>query len=264
MANAISRLGGAFLASPLGRSYPAHAHPALEFNFVLRGSARYVAGTRRYELLPGSLLWLFPGQQHAMVQQSPDLQLWLGFFHKPVLQQARLSGSERILLERDPPGHHCRVLGEEARRQLRQLLDLVSRSLDDEVGLAAGLSHLAVMAWRHFERAPSPTEVGDVHPAVSRAARLIAEDQAATLTQVASRTGVSASRLRHLFHEQTGSTLVSYRNHQRLHRFLASHAQHRSLLEQSLAAGFGSYAQFHRVFRALMGVSPQSWSRGQP
>jgi transcriptional regulator GlxA family with amidase domain len=36
---------------------------------------------------------------------------------------------------------------------------------------------------------------------------------------------------------------------------------HTSLLDTALAAGFGSYAQFHRVFRALRKTSPRDYVR---
>jgi AraC-like DNA-binding protein len=261
MADAVSRCGGVFLVSPTQTSR--HRHPELEFNLVTRGSASYVAGNRRYDLAPGSLLWLFPGQEHALVQQSSDLQLWLAFFHRGVLKQAQLAGEYRVLLERDPPGQHCRRLGDAALRSLRTLLELVSRQLQDEVQLSSGLSHLAVSAWAAHLSATESVAEQEVHPAVSRAAALLSQDATASLTQIAATAGVSASRLRHLFHEQTGSTLVSFRNRQRLHRFIDRHSHRKSLLDQSLQAGFGSYAQFHRVFRSLMGVSPQHWLRSQ-
>jgi len=261
MADAISRCGGAFLVTPTGMTR--HRHPALEFNLVVRGSAHYVVGSRRYDLSPGSLLWLFPGQDHALVHQSPGLQVWLAFFHRPVLRQAQVSEAYRGLLERDPPGHHCRILADAASRQLRVLLDLVGRSLTDEVRLSAGLSHLALSAWAAFQATSETIAERNVHPAVGRAALLLASDPGATLGQIAAGTGISASRLRHLFHEQTGSTLVAYRNRQRLQSFLDRHAHRRTLLEQCLQAGFGSYAQFHRVFTALMGTPPVAWQRSQ-
>jgi len=261
MADAISRCGGAFLVTPTGMTR--HRHPALEFNLVVRGTAHYVVGNRSYDLSAGSLLWLFPGQDHALVHQSPDLQVWLAFFHRPVLRQAQISDIYRILLERDPPGHHCRILSDTASRQLRGLLDLVGRSFTDEVRLSAGLSHLAIAAWAAYQATSECIDERTVHPAVGRAAQLLASDPAATLGQIAASTGISASRLRHLFHEQTGSTLVAYRNRQRLQHFIDRHSHRRTLLEQCLQAGFGSYAQFHRVFSALMGVPPVAWQRSQ-
>jgi len=261
MADAVSRCGGAFLVTPTGMSK--HRHPALEFNLVVRGSVHYVVGSRSYELTPGSLLWLFPGQDHALVHQSSDVQVWLAFFHRPVLRQAQSAESYHGLLERDPPGHHCRILSDTASRQLRGLLDLVGRSLSDEVRLSAGLSHLALAAWAAYQATSDTRVERTVHPAVGRAAQLLGSDPGATLGQIAAGTGISASRLRHLFHEQTGSTLVAYRNRQRLQRFIDRHSHRRTLLAQSLSAGFGSYAQFHRVFTAQMGVPPVEWQRSQ-
>ena len=76
---------------------------------------------------------------------------------------------------------------------------------------------------------------------------------------------MSASRLSRLFHQQVGTTLVAYRARRRVDRFLALRRRHpqRSLLALALAAGFGSYAQFHRAFRAATGVAPARWRDGQ-
>ena len=57
--------------------------------------------------------------------------------------------------------------------------------------------------------------------------------------------------------------LVAYRARQRLERFLRRHrpGDARTMLADALAAGFGSYAQFHRVFTATMGSGPADWYR---
>jgi len=56
--------------------------------------------------------------------------------------------------------------------------------------------------------------------------------------------------------------MVEYKNRVRLNRFTALVDKgRRNLLEAALAAGFGSYAQFHRVFRALRHVTPREYLR---
>ena len=58
--------------------------------------------------------------------------------------------------------------------------------------------------------------------------------------------------------------LVEYRNHLRLERFqVLVDRGGENLLEAALAAGFGSYAQFHRVFRAVRGSTPRDTVRGR-
>src|SRR5918995_1783331 len=48
----------------------AHRHAELELNLVVRGTATYLLGERRYALTPGTLTWLFPGQDHVLVDGS--------------------------------------------------------------------------------------------------------------------------------------------------------------------------------------------------
>jgi len=101
------------------------------------------------------------------------------------------------------------------------------------------------------------------HPAVASAMRMLAEDATLGGVEIAKRLGVSLSRLARVFKSDMGISLVDYRNQLRLDRFLALIDSGRTnLLEVALAAGFGSYSQFHRVFRALRGVSPRVYFSG--
>ena len=55
-------------------------------------------------------------------------------------------------------------------------------------------------------------------------------------------------------------SLVRYRNQLRLERFVKiMDAGRSSMLEAARAAGFGSYAQFHRVFQMLRGTTPRAF-----
>jgi AraC-like DNA-binding protein len=262
MVDAIARYGGAFyVARPsLHADTKPKRHPELELNLVVRGTARYVLGERRYDLGPGTLVWLFPGQEHLLVGCSRDYCAWLAFFHAPVLRAAQLEGDYRLLLERDPAGEFCRRLGDDDTRTLRGLLEQISPTYVDPTLLRAGLAHLAVAAWSMHRRAPAVAESESLHPAVASAAAMLADDDAADLAAVAAKSGLSESRLRHLFRAETGSSLTDFRNRQRVRRFMESAPRsRRTLLDSALAAGFGSYAQFHRVFRRAVGVSPAAW-----
>lgn len=263
MAHPIARLGGVFVSRVARRMPEGHRHPELECNLLERGRARYVLGSRRYDLGPGSLLWLLPGQPHTLLEGSADLELTLVFAHQPVLRHLAQAG--------EPPwgpspglAEPCRVLSRQARAQVRPLLEAVQRQLQDPVLLELALAHVVAALWRAFQHAPVQTVWTDVHPAVAQAARLLADPEERSLAAIARRVGLSTSRLRHLFQAQTGTTLVGYRNRQRLERFCNHYVPQRRLTAQALAAGFGSYAQFHRVFTAIMGATPQTWCRDHP
>ena len=78
--------------------------------------------------------------------------------------------------------------------------------------------------------------------------------------EIAAKLELSLSRLARVFKSEMGMSLVEYRNRLRLDRFEVLLDRGRTnLLEAALAAGFGSYAQFHRVFRALRHMTPREY-----
>jgi transcriptional regulator GlxA family with amidase domain len=59
-------------------------------------------------------------------------------------------------------------------------------------------------------------------------------------------------------------SLVDYRNQLRLERFMALvDSGGSNMLEAALTAGFGSYSQFHRVFKQHRGKSPRGYFHGR-
>lgn len=101
------------------------------------------------------------------------------------------------------------------------------------------------------------------HPAVVAAVRMLSEDPSLGGTQIAARLGVSLSRFARVFKADMAMSLVEYRNQLRMERFLSLvDTGGGNLLEAALAAGFGSYSQFHRVFHAMRGTSPREYFSG--
>ena len=71
---------------------------------------------------------------------------------------------------------------------------------------------------------------------------------------------VSPGRFARVFKSEMGVSLVRYRNQLRLERFLKiMDAGDSNMHDAALAAGFGSYAQFHRVFQSLRGTTPRAY-----
>lgn len=74
---------------------------------------------------------------------------------------------------------------------------------------------------------------------------------------------ISAGYLARLFKSEVGVSLVEYRNRLRIERFLRLVERGGgNLYEAALEAGFGSYAQFHRVFRQQVGSTPREYVTG--
>jgi len=83
----------------------------------------------------------------------------------------------------------------------------------------------------------------------------IAEDPTLSCQDLARRLGVRRGHWTRTFKRRAKSSIVDYHNEVRLARFL-NQANRFGLLDAALGAGFGSNAQFNRVFRARFGKAP--------
>jgi AraC-like DNA-binding protein len=99
-----------------------------------------------------------------------------------------------------------------------------------------------------------------LHPLVKKITRALTADPTLTCDELAEKVQLSAGRLARSFKKETSMSVVEYRNEVRLARLLDRlDPPGDNLLRAALDAGFGSYAQFHRVFRARFGQSPREY-----
>ncbi len=237
-----------------------HRHAELELNLVTAGRGLYLLENRKYEIRRGDLLWLFPAQEHVLVEQSPDFEMWIGVFRPGAVRRIATDANAKTLRQRNPAGDFCRRLAEAEFAWLEKLFAEIETTRQQSGLFNAGLSYVFLRAWQHFEHA-ADVPARDVHPAVERTARFIRDGAADLhLDELARRAGLSAPRLSRLFKQQTGVALVEFRNRQRVEKFLEIYGlgRRRKMLDAALEAGFGSYAQFHRIFKRLRGCSPVS------
>jgi methylphosphotriester-DNA--protein-cysteine methyltransferase len=131
----------------------------------------------------------------------------------------------------------------------------------DPDGLNAALRHLLLWCWRCQLLGEATGRAVDLHPAVRRALELLGEGAwGEDLATLARRCGVSEAYLSRVFKRQVGVSLTRYRNSTRLGQFLELRRAaegRKTLMELALAAGFGSYAQFFKVFVEAFGHGPR-------
>ncbi|MGH7997036.1 MAG: helix-turn-helix domain-containing protein [Opitutaceae bacterium] len=267
-----------------------HCHVELELNLVVRGSISYVVGGRRFTFGQGALLWLFPAQEHQLVDRTPDAQAYVAVF-KPSLIARSCRSPEYARLKRktaEGDGVVHTVLPPDAFVLVRKIMDgLMEGAPDSEVlnreagfgvgsgfhfghrdpdRLNAGLHYLLLTCWRHQRAGSVPGGAVELHPAICKALeRLTAAEDAPGLRELARLCGTSEAHFSRLFARQVGVPLARYRNSLRLERFFKRYRGPgcQTISEAMYAAGFGSYAQFHRVFRQAYGRGPRESLRPQ-
>ena len=190
--------------------------------------------------------------------------MWIGVFKPAVVRRIATDTDAKVLRQANPAGEYCRRLPQRDLARLEELFAEIADARERSGLFNAGLGYALLVAWRHFEHA-ADVPVHDVHPAVESAARLIRNETAPLdLDELARRSGLSAPRLSRLFKHQTGVALVDFRNRQRVERFLQLYGTGQRLttmLDAALEAGFGSYPQFHRVFKRVIGCSPGNYRK---
>ncbi len=255
--------GAVWLKSGPGQRIAPHRHRELELNIVLKGQGNYLVEDQRVTIEQGDLLWLFSAQNHVLYDWSQDFEMWIVVVTPTLIRKATMKGS-RQLRQRDPGQVLVRRLGRADLRMLSQLAEQTQQADEPDL-IDAALSHLLLDAWHRFQQtAPRPMEDA-LHPAVAKAARLIrdARDHDYPLNELAHDAKLSNSRLSRLFSEQMGMPISSFRNACRLEQFFDIYGlgNRLTLTEAAYQSGFGSYAQFQRVFKRLTGQSPTTYRK---
>lgn len=258
--------GGTWYSTSASTWYPTHYHDELEFKLVLWGSAVYEMGSCRTVLGPGSALWLAPGQVHTLVEVSDDLAMWVSSFREDAVHLAERQSGVRVLDQAS--GWGAWILPSAWAYELSTLCSrLVLRQAPEEYNaLLYRLLVRALDAWqgRGAAERPLPSKPARLHPSVARAVALLRTPEAdMTLEQLARRCSLSGPRLSRLFKQQMGLSVVQYRNHHRVQRFITEFGRgdRETMLEVALRVGFGSYPQFHRAFCQVTGYAPSEHVR---
>lgn len=262
-----------------------HHHVELELNLVAAGSITYVVDGRRVTFGKRELLWIFPSQEHQLVDRSADAAYFVAVFKPDLIRRTCRSERYRDLKKQNPVSGevlHTELSPQDfadLRREMEAILadgmdpDILNReagfglSADfsfqhhDPDWLNAGLRHLLLYGWRLQQGHRGTRAPVILHPAVCKALRRInspadAEEGSKSLAR---HCAVSEAYLSRVFHQQVGVTLTRYRNSVRLGRFWEAYRANgqSNLLEAVFAAGFGSYPQFYRVFAEAYGKGPR-------
>ncbi len=262
-----------------------HRHVELELNLVAEGSITYIVDGERFTFRKGALLWFFPAQLHQLVDRTADAAYYVAVF-KPDLIRRSCRGPRYKDLKRQKPRGSGILQTElpprdfdDLRREMDALIedgldpDLLNREAgfglsagfsfrhNDPDWLNAGLRHLLLYGWRLQQGRSGSKQSVALHPAVRKALAMIDRETATSddAKALARRCGVSDAYLSRLFHRQVGVTLTRYRNSIRISRFWDAWRRNGqdNLLEAVYKAGFGSYAQFFRVFTETYGKGPR-------
>ena len=228
---------------------PRHFHSEPELNLIAAGHATFGVGDMTIAVAAGDLLWWSPGQDHVLLDASPDLDLFvIGLtpdLSARVLEVNRAvvyAGATRVRLDSGT---------------LAELRSLCATPTASDPGAIE--RHIGDL-WRQAHALRRATH--DKHALTSRALLSLMERPELRRSDVASAARGYPTEVSRHFHKDLGLTLTEYRTRLRLLRFIrAAKNGEGNLLLVALEAGFGSYSQCHRTFQQTLGCSPRRYFR---
>ncbi len=235
-----------------------HSHDALEAVLVMHGSCDYEVHGVRMKLPAHSLLWLPAELEHAILGHTPDFSMWLLCFSTEMFERIK----PRVPIEPGevPREGLMRVLPPRCVKMLDNVAQELSTGFQPLDCGAYGFAWWLTSAWNAFLYGDGK-DAKALHPGVSRAMSLLLADPSRDLTALAIAICFSPSQLSRLFKRQVGVRISDFRNDVRLETFLKLRPKRRrkSLLAVATEAGFGSYAQFNRVFHRELGCTAEEY-----
>jgi AraC-like DNA-binding protein len=242
--------------TPFVEQYGCHS-----VSYVRKGSFGCRTRGRSFELVAGSILVGFPGDEYICSHDHVCGDECLSFFLSPELVEAIGDRTEVWRVGAAPPLPELMVLGELAQAAACGRSDIGL----DEVGQLFASRFVEVVSGRSPE--PVPVKARDRRRAVETALWIDANSHRnIDLEGAASQAGISPFHFLRLF-----SSVLGVTPHQYLVRSRLRHAA-RQLADGDLAitdiaydVGFGDLSNFVRTFHRAAGVSPRSFreaSRG--
>jgi AraC-like DNA-binding protein len=247
----------------------AHRHRELECNLVLRGRIDYRIGNQRMSLRAGDLCWLLQQHAHQNLWHRPESQMWVVVFAEQTALPEKPLPATWLACDPSPDeqvsvAHVRRHLDDAICRQLAQLCQSLQITFEQPTEMQAGYSWLLHSFWRAFMGAPEDAAERvlsrPVLEAIDWLEHWLCDERADSLEHLAADIGVSRSWISRRFHQECGCTLLDYRNGRRLERAMILYQQkrgpHYHLMQAAMEAGFGSYAQFYRMYVKRYGQPP--------
>jgi AraC-like DNA-binding protein len=258
--------GGLWYSTPASTRFGRHYHQELELNVIVAGEAHYWLPDREVRVVAPAVLWIPPHVEHELLDASDDLSMWVHSFRVRTPDDG--IGTTAAAGQAEAPMQAAlRQLSDGPRVQVMEAAALARLCARSREGLLRPcvaelndiLSDVFSIAWAGGVQAPAHREPRTYHPAARRVARLLREpDAPRSSVTLAQSTTLSRERLSRVFTQSFGIGLVQYRNHQQIQRFIHTYGQGFgvNMLQAALDVGFGSYVQFHRAFKQVVGYSP--------
>jgi AraC-like DNA-binding protein len=235
-------------AESIGGRRPRHFHAEPELNLVVRGSATFGVGSGVVRVSRGEILAFPAGQDHALLEASPDLYLYaIGLDPSFSAEVLGCRGDSVVPL-------HVRLAPNDVEAIVGRAAAIVDRSKTHQLGAEL---------WERthwLARRATTYEGRGAHVLTRRTLKRLETEPELGLEALANELKTHPSEISRHVHRDLGTTFVRHRNRLRLLRVIRLvDSAESDLMTAASAAGFGSYSQCHRTFHSELGCAPREF-----
>ncbi len=232
-----------------GGRRPRHFHAEPELNLIVNGTATFGVGETIVKASKGELLGFPPGQDHALLETSPDVYLFAIGTESSFSSQVLRADADNVAIPL-----HIRLAPDDFKALTARASNIVDRDGVDQPG-AELWEHAHWLRQKSLER-PN----GSMHVLTRRAIAAVSETPNLGCERLAQKLRTNPCEVSRYFHRDVGMTLVQYRTRLRLLRFIRLVDEGSdNLMASAKTAGFGCYSQCHRTFQAELGCAPRQF-----
>nr|MDT0252599.1 arabinose operon transcriptional regulator AraC [Endozoicomonas sp.] len=229
-------------------------------NITTRGKGMIFRGEDQFEVGHGDLL-LFPPEAAHFYQRHDQEPRW---YHRWIYFRPRGFWSELLSWQLSTGGVYLtKNLSEDSVQLIESLfidVDLASKQDTPFSGeLAVNLLEQLLIRCKTLQ---PENAIRKLDPRIIEVINIMSDNicREYSVEELASRVYLSASRLAHLFREDVGSTIIQWRNDQRINyaKQLLTTSQI-SINRISRIVGYTDPLYFSRIFKRVIGVSPKAF-----
>ncbi len=221
--------------------------------YTLDGEGYFEAAGCERRVRAGDITLLKPGTPHRYGTPKGKMWNFVWAHFTGGLLESSLLPNEALTI---------RQIEQQAVRE--RILHAFLRLLSDSRERAAYWHELCLSALREILMLLAKQQTSGVDPRIEETLYLLAQRMQETVRveDLARCVGLSASRLSHLFKENTGESIVEALNRMRIKQaaLLLAHTN-RNATEAAHDVGFQNYNHFTRQFRKYIGLTPSEFSQ---
>lgn len=264
-----TRTYGLYYSEAKSTNLDMHVHDCCEVFLCLSGGNSFLIDGVPYEAKDGDLFILNQFEHHK-ITADPErlfarfvLQVHPEYLYANSTENTDLS---HCFYTRGPGISHKISLDNSEIAEIEQLFILFRRDngFGDDILKNAAVNSMLILVNRLFmKRAEIDNAVSPDNETVASTISYINENfaQELTLERLAKNAFVSVNQLCKLFKSRFGTTVAKYIMSKRISEAKKLLLQGKSVSETAIACGFSDYANFIRVFKKFVGVSPGKYNK---